>query len=146
MASPQQADPATPAGTGYLLCLLRPVSFFGPLPFATVGHLASVLRSATYGLGDVIIGEGDLGESFDLIAAGRGPRRPGRQAAERDGAADSFGEIALVREIPGTATVTAISRLNAWILDREEFPAAVTGSPQSAGSADAVVSARLQAG
>jgi hypothetical protein len=51
-----------------------------------------------------------------------------------------------VREIPRTATVTAISRLNVWIPGREEFLAAVTGSPQSAESADAVVPARLQAG
>jgi CRP-like cAMP-binding protein len=62
------------------------------------------------------------------------------------GAADSFGEIALLREIPRTATVTAISRLNVWILGREEFLAAVTGSPESVESADAVVSARLQVG
>ena len=45
-----------------------------------------------------------------------------------------------------TLTVTAISRLNAWILEREEFLAAVTGSPESVESADAVVSARLQVG
>ena len=62
------------------------------------------------------------------------------------GAADSFGEIALLRSIPRTATVTAISRLQAWVLDREEFLAAVTGSPESAESADAVVSARLGVG
>ena len=59
------------------------------------------------------------------------------------GAADSFGVIALLREIPRTATVTAISRLNVWILEREEFLAPVTGSPESV---DAVVSARLQVG
>ena len=51
--------------------------------------------------------------------------------------------IALLREIPRTATVTAISRLNVWILEREEFLAPVTGSPESV---DAVVSARLQVG
>ena len=88
----------------------------------------------------------DLGESFYLIAAGRArASRGGRQLSEM-GAADSFGEIALLREIPRTATVTAISRLNVWILEREEFLAAVTGSPESAESADAVVSARLQVG
>ena len=69
----------------------------------------------------------------------------GRQLSEM-GAGDSFGEIALLRRIPRTATVTAISRLHARILDREEFLAAVTGSPESAESADAVISARLQVG
>ena len=69
-----------------------------------------------------------------------------RYIAAPPGAADSFGEIALLRRISRTATVTAISRLRARILDREEFLAAVTGSPQSVESADAVISARLQAG
>jgi MFS family permease len=126
------------------VALLRRVSFFGPLPFATVEHLASVLRPATYEPGDVIIREGDPGESFYLIAEGQArASRDGRQLSEM-GTDDSFGEIALLRQIPRTATVTAISRLQVWILDREEFLGAVTGSPESVESADAVVSARLQ--
>jgi MFS family permease len=129
---------------GQQVALLRRVSFFGPLPFATVEHLASVLRSATYEPGEVIIRAGDPGESFYLIAAGQArASRDGRPLSEM-GAGDSFGEIALLRRIPRTATVTAVSRLQVWILDREEFLAAVTGSPESVAGADAVVSARLQ--
>jgi MFS family permease len=131
---------------GPQVALLRQVSFFGPLPFATVEHLASVLRSATYEPGDVIIREADPGECFYLIAAGRArASKDGRQLSEM-GAADSFGEIALLRPIPRTATVTTISRMQVWVLDREEFLAAVTGSPESGESADAVVSARLRVG
>jgi MFS family permease len=128
------------------VALLRQVSFFGPLPFATVEHLASVLRPATYEPGDVIIREGDPGERFYLIAAGRARASSGGRQLSEMGAGDSFGEIALLRRIPRTATVTAISRLHARILDREEFLAAVTGSPESVESADAVISARLQVG
>ena len=128
------------------VALLRQVSFFGPLPFATVEHLASVLRPATYEPGDVIIREGDPGERFYLIAAGRARVSSGGRQLSEMGAGDSFGEIALLRRIPRTATVTAISRLHARILDREEFLAAVTGSPESVESADAVISARLQVG
>jgi MFS family permease len=128
------------------VALLRRVSFFGPLPFATVEHLASVLRPATYQPGDVIIREGDPGESFYLIAEGRARASSGGRQLSEMGPADSFGEIALLRQIPRTATVTAISRLQLWILDRQEFLAAVTGSPESVEDADAVVSARLQVG
>ena len=126
------------------VALLRRVSFFGPLPFATVEHLASVLRPATYEPGDVIIREGDPGESFYLIAEGQARASSGGKQLSEMGTGDSFGEIALLRQIPRTATVTAISRLQVRILDREEFLAAVTGSPESVQSADAVVSARLQ--
>ena len=61
------------------------------------------------------------------------------------GAGDSFGEIALLRRIPRTATVTALSRVQARILAREEFLAAVIGNPQSVENAEEVVSTRLQA-
>jgi hypothetical protein len=47
------------------------------------------------------------------------------------GAGESFGEIALLRRIPRTATVTALSRLEARTLACEEFLAAVTGNPES---------------
>ena len=53
------------------LALLRQVSFFHPLPFAIVEHLASELQSATYEPGDVIIREGEPGERFYIIAEGR---------------------------------------------------------------------------
>ncbi len=126
--------------------LLRKVPFFGPLPFAIVEHLASELQSATYEPGEVIIREGEPGERFYLIASGLArAAKDGRQLSEM-GTADSFGEIALLRRIPRTATVTAISRLEARILDRDEFLAAVTGNPESAENADEVVSTRLQAG
>jgi CRP-like cAMP-binding protein len=62
------------------------------------------------------------------------------------GPGDSFGEIALLRRIPRTATVTAITRLEVRSLGCEEFLAAVTGNPESVQSADEVVSTRLGAG
>jgi CRP-like cAMP-binding protein len=56
------------------------------------------------------------------------------------GAGESFGEIALLRRIPRTATVTALSRLEVRTLAREEFLAAVTGNPESVERAEEVVS------
>ena len=56
------------------------------------------------------------------------------------------GKIALLRRIPRTATVTAISRLKARTLAREKFLAAVTSNPESVERAEEVVSTRLQAG
>jgi cyclic nucleotide-binding protein len=126
--------------------LLRQVSFFGPLPFAIVEHLASEMHSATFAPGDVIIREGEPGERFYMISEGRARvGKDGRHLREM-GPGDSFGEIALLRRIPRTATVTAMSRLRARTLGREEFLAAVIGNAESVESADEVVSARLQPG
>ena len=47
------------------------MSFFHPLPFAIVEHLASELQSAAYEPGDVIIREGEPGVRFYMIAEGR---------------------------------------------------------------------------
>jgi Cyclic nucleotide-binding domain len=128
------------------LALLRRVSFFRPLPVAIVELLARELQTATYEPGDVIIREGEPGERFYIIAEGQAvAAKEGHQLSEM-GPGDSFGEIALLRRIPRTATVTALSRVETRVLAREEFLAAVTGSPESAGSAEEVVATRLQAG
>jgi MFS family permease len=134
------------AAPGPHLGLLRHVSFFRPLPFAIVEHLASELQSATYESGDVIIQEGEPGERFYMIAEGRTrATKDGRQLREMS-TGESFGEIALLRRIPRTATVTAVSRVEVRFLVREEFLAAVTGNPESVESAEEVVSTRLKAG
>jgi len=124
--------------------LLRQVPFFRPLPFAITEHLASKLTPATYEPGDTIIQEGEPGDYFYLIESGRAcASTDGRQLNDM-GPADCFGEIALLRRTPRTATVTASTQLHVKILAREEFLAAVTGNPDSAQSADEVISARLR--
>ena len=128
------------------LTLLRQVPFFHPLPFGIVEHLAGELQTAAYEPGAVIITEGEPGERFYIIAAGQvRAARDGERLREM-GAGDSFGEIALLRRIPRTATVTAISRVEARTLAREEFLAAVTGNPESVERAEDVVATRLQTG
>jgi cyclic nucleotide-binding protein len=128
------------------LALLRQVSFFGPLPVAIVEHLASELQSATYEPGDVIIQDGHLGERFYMITDGRARVCKDGKELRQMGTGESFGEIALLRQVPRTATVIAISRLQARTLTRDEFSTAVTGNAASAEGADEVISARLQAG
>jgi len=124
--------------------LLRQVPFFRPLPFAITEHLASKLTPATYEPGDTIIQEGDPGDYFYLIESGRACAFTDDMQLNEMGPADWFGEIALLRRTPRTATVTASTRLHVKILAREEFLAAVTGNPDSAQSAEEVISARLR--
>jgi CRP-like cAMP-binding protein len=128
------------------LALLRQVPFFGPLPFAIVEHLASELQSATYEPGEVIIQDGEPGERFYMITDGRARVSKDGKELRQMGTGESFGEIALLRMVPRTATVTAMSRLQARTLTREEFLGAVTGNAASAEGADEVISTRLQAG
>jgi CRP-like cAMP-binding protein len=61
------------------------------------------------------------------------------------GEGDYFGEIALLRDLPRTATVQARSEATLLALDRGDFLTAVTGYAPSLSSAEAVVGLRLGA-
>jgi CRP-like cAMP-binding protein len=59
------------------------------------------------------------------------------------GPGDSFGEIALLRDVPRTASVTAATDGSAFVIGRDAFVFAVTGDRQSLAAADSVICERL---
>jgi CRP-like cAMP-binding protein len=59
-------------------------------------------------------------------------------------AGQSFGEIALLHDIPRTASVTAASAVELLALDRHHFVETVTGQPAAAAAAEEVIHAHLE--
>lgn len=125
------------------LALLRSIPIFKPLPAATVEQLASSLVSVSATPGTEIIRQGDPGDRFYVVATGEVDVFVDGNQTGTLGQGDYFGEIALLRDVPRTATVTAKTDVTLYALDRDEFLSAVTGHPASVEAADAVISSRL---
>jgi predicted MFS family arabinose efflux permease len=123
--------------------LLRGIPMFAPLGAPTLERLASQLVELREPAETTILREGDPGDRFYVLGEGVvDVYAQGRRLSTLE-RGDYFGEIALLRDVPRTATVTARTDVVLYALEREEFLAAVTGHAQSRASAGAVFSARL---
>jgi predicted MFS family arabinose efflux permease len=125
------------------LQLLGGVPIFAPLGTAALEQLAGKLAPYTVPMGARVFAQGDTGDRFYVIASGEVEiAADGRDVAHLT-PGDCFGEIALLRDTPRTATARAVTECDLLSLEREDFVAAVTGHPQSAAAADGVIAARL---
>jgi MFS family permease len=123
--------------------LLRSLNVFAPLPAPVLEGLARGLVAERFAAGSVVAREGEPGESFYAIADGEiTVSAQGRTLASR-GRCEGIGEIALLRDVPRTATLTARTNALLYRLDKESFLAAVTGHAPAAEAADSVVEDRL---
>jgi MFS family permease len=125
------------------LDLLARVPIFSPLPVPALERLASQLRPMAVLAGAIVVRQGDHGDRFYVVETGRLRVSVDGSAGQELGPGDSFGEIALLRDVPRTATVWAETEVRLQALERDDFLEAVTGHPPSARAADAVVGARL---
>jgi hypothetical protein len=124
--------------------LLRAVEMFAPLPLATIENVSRRVDAVHVHAGETVVREGDHGDRFFLVAEGRLDVACERGAYPPVGAGDVFGEIALLQDVPRTATVTARDDCLLYALDRESFLCAVFSHASAAGAARRVVSERLE--
>jgi MFS family permease len=134
-----------PAATAAHVQLLRELVVFAPLSLPALEGIAAHLRPVDVAAGTAVVREGEPGDEFYIVEEGalavtvagepRPPIHPG----------GFFGEIALLRDTPRTATVSATTDCRLLALGREQFLAAVTGHAESAAAADLVVARRLGA-
>jgi CRP-like cAMP-binding protein len=80
--------------------------------------------------GHVLVREGDRGLEFFVIVSGRAKvSRKGRKVGEL-GPGDFFGELSLLIDADRNATVTALTPMEAIVLSRREFEAALADAPR----------------
>jgi MFS family permease len=122
--------------------LLRHNSIFEPLPIATVERLSHDLTPIEFEAGVDVIVQGEQGDRFYLIESGQVEVFEHGEYRRREGPGESFGEIALLHQVPRTATVRTTEPTRLLGLEREQFLVAVTGHRRSSQVADGVVSDR----
>jgi MFS family permease len=125
------------------IAFLRRIPIFAPLPPPAIERILGHLRRVEVPTGEVLIRQGDVGDRFLMIVHGDvRVTRDGDAIAERT-SGDHLGEIALLRDVPRTATVTTTAPTELLVLDRDPFLEAVTGHPQSHARANAIVEEHL---
>jgi MFS family permease len=123
--------------------LLGALPMFAPLPAQTLERLASRLEPVPVPAGREVFRQGDQGDRFYVVDSGLLAVSVDGAPQARLGPGDCFGEIALLRDVPRTASVTATADTKLFALERDEFVGSVTGHPESARAAETVVVERL---
>jgi MFS family permease len=137
--SADRLDPARAAE----LRLLRGVPMLAPLSAPVLERLASGVSRIQEARGAVICGTGDSGDRFYVVDGGELEVDVAGRDVRHLGPGEAFGEIALVRDVPRTATVRALTDVSLLAIDREPFLAALTGQPRSRSIAVGLAEQRL---
>jgi MFS family permease len=129
-----------PAG----LRLLRQVPLFAPLEPAKLERLAGLLTRVEVPAGRVVVQQGEAGDRFYVVESGLVQASHDGARLSSAGPAEPFGEIALIEDVPRTATVTALEPTVLWALDRDDFLAAVTGNDEVRSRVEDLVARRIR--
>jgi MFS family permease len=113
---------------GRPLELLRGMPLFAALPTLALERLAIHARPMSVKTGDVVIERGAVGDRFYVIDSGS-LEAVHDEGVSAMGPGDGFGEIALLRDVPRTATVRATSDADLHALERVDFLAAMRSRP-----------------
>ena len=123
--------------------LLRGIPMFRHLPLPTLDALALALTPVEVADGEVIFRQGDGGDRFYIVDTGAVDVIIDGEHTVLLGAGSAFGEIALLRDVPRTATIVAHGDTLLAALERGEFLGAVTGHDASNSAAEALAYSRI---
>jgi MFS family permease len=125
--------------------LIRGDPLLAPLSLATVEHLAAVLQPLEFADGDWLMREGEPGDQYVLIETGSVEVSQAGVPVRTLGPGSGVGEIALIQDVPRTASVRAVGPVTAFGLARAAFLEAVVGHATSRAAAASRVEEHLAA-
>ncbi len=110
--------------------------------------LATLARKQHFARGEIVFAEGAAGEEMYIVHSGRvlvfkdAPDVP--TVLGYRGPGEIFGEMALIEDLPRTATIVAVDDSVVWSIDRANFQAWLAQQPATGLSFLRMVSARLR--
>jgi MFS family permease len=125
------------------IALLRAIPIFEPLPLPELERLALALADERVEGGVTVFEEGDPGDRFYVIRAGEAEVSIGGELVRTLHTGQFFGEIALVKDVPRTATIRALTDLELATLERDVFIGTLSRHAASAQAVGSIVAARL---
>jgi MFS family permease len=114
------------------LRLLRAIPIFAVLPAPTIEGLARELEQISISRGTTLFHEGDPGDRYYAVSAGELAITRRGVVVRTVSRGRGFGEIALIRDVPRSATVTALSDATLYALRKDLFVQTVTGHAAAA--------------
>jgi hypothetical protein len=125
--------------------LLRLDPLFAPLPLTALDLLAERMAPVSYAAGEALMRQGERGEEYVLLASGEVEVSQDDRVLGRAGRGEGVGEIALLYDVPRTATVVARTAVEAFRIDSRAFLDAMTG-PTAGAIAAQIAAQRLERG
>ncbi|GAB3345294.1 cyclic nucleotide-binding domain-containing protein [Modestobacter lapidis] len=125
------------------IVLLRRVGMFRLLPVPAIEGLALRLGRLRVPAQRDVFRKGDPADGFFVVESGRVAVIDDGHEIRRLGPGDAFGEIALLRAVPRTATVRAVEDTELATLSGDQFVSAITGFSATSSTAEQVVTGYL---
>ena len=110
--------------------ILKSVSIFSSVPEAQLVDLATIVESVEYDAGDVIMEQGDLGNSMYIVAYGKVRIFDGEQELGVFGNRAVFGELAALDPEPRAASAEAIEDCTLLCVDGESLYELMSGNKE----------------
>jgi CRP-like cAMP-binding protein len=99
----------------------KSVDLFSSIPGEELAQIADIAQEINFERGELIIQEGEQGDSLFLITAGEVMVHRLTQELTQLGYRQSFGEMSLLDSDPRSATVTALSDVTCLKVERDDF-------------------------
>ncbi|MFN2472279.1 MAG: cyclic nucleotide-binding domain-containing protein [Gaiellaceae bacterium] len=109
---------------------LRSAPLFEGLSRKELEELAKLADDLEVEAGRVLVREGETGREFFVLMEGEVEVERGGQSLGRRGPGDFIGEIAILEDVPRTATVTVATPLRCFVLTAQSFRSVVDDHPE----------------